>query len=63
MTDEIDAAALQVDAFTDNAKKRRKAVPMIPPRGTCYWCNRKLNDPNRRWCNAECRDTWEEENL
>lgn len=63
MIDEIDAAAINIDALTDDAIKRKKSVPMIAPRGSCYWCNKPLTDANRRWCDSYCRDTWEEENL
>lgn len=26
--------------------------------GECLWCGEALED-GRRWCNAECRDSWE----
>lgn len=28
------------------------------PTGECLWCGEPLEN-DRRWCDAECRDSWE----
>lgn len=31
------------------------------PNGYCHYCGAKLNNPEARWCDADCRDDWEKE--
>ena len=39
-------------------KSRRPAGPT--PTGACLWCEDDVDD-GIRWCNAGCRDDWEED--
>lgn len=59
MPDEIDAATDQAEAQLLKLIARRP-VPYTPfnASGICFNCGEKTG-PERRWCNARCRDTWE----
>lgn len=63
MADEIDLA----DEVTETMLKAqiaraRKQQQHIPATGHCLYCDAPLDDSKRRWCDADCRDDWEQEN-
>jgi hypothetical protein len=39
---------------------RKQEAPKVS--GTCLFCEEKIA-PERRWCDRECRDLWEMENV
>ena len=47
--------------------RSRKNTPEIQPIGRCLYCDEPFiaeddrDISKRRWCDAECRDAWEEE--
>lgn len=41
--------------------KDAKQDSRCKPDGYCHFCGEKLDNPEARWCNAECRDAWEKE--
>ena len=61
MSDEIDQANDQVamNEARSIAYARLEANKPIPERDNCLWCNMKTRN-GARWCNAECRDMWEQ---
>lgn len=61
MTDEIDRANDVADVLRSAALRQRKMVPSVVATGRCLNCHTDIKR-DRRWCNAECRDTWEKEN-
>lgn len=60
MPDDMDSAAEVAEIFRTAAISGRKPEPSIAATGRCLSCQHKVK-PGRRWCNAECRDTWENE--
>lgn len=59
MSDEIDLAQQKEQERRSDALKKRKA-PGPSGGGECLYCGDRL-PITRRWCNAEHRDLWEEE--
>lgn len=41
--------------------KGMKQDSRCKPDGYCHYCGEKLDNPEARWCDAECRDAWEKE--
>lgn len=59
MSDVIDRALNEVETGLAEALRQRK--PNGPKAvGFCLWCGEETPD-NLRWCNTDCRDTWEHE--
>lgn len=63
MPDEIDAATDQAEAELIKHIARRP-IPYQPMNASevCFSCGAQTG-PERRWCNARCRDTWESTRL
>lgn len=40
------------------AKHKPELKPDAVATGECLWCE-AIIQPNRRWCDADCRDSWE----
>lgn len=38
---------------------QRKPQTVLLAKGYCYNCNESLDDPERRFCDADCRDDWQ----
>ena len=57
MSDDIDRANDYAQILTDAALSVRKpSGPAVT--GYCLNCDKQVDAP-RRWCDADCRDTWE----
>lgn len=60
--DPIDEANARAENFREGLLKsgnwRKPTAPTAT--GECLYCTAPL-PPHRRWCNAECRDGWEED--
>jgi hypothetical protein len=62
MADDIDKANDQVQKTLDSTLRAMRKNSGEPPKtltGKCIWCEEPIRD-NRRWCSAECRDTYTE---
>lgn len=59
MSDAIDRTQEYIDTMTEAAIQNREKPAVIQGTGECWTCGEKQTDPSRRWCDAECRDTWE----
>ena len=57
--DEIDRTQKDLDFLSEIHKPNLKKE--AEPTGYCLFCGEKLTEPNRRWCDAHCRDGWEKE--
>lgn len=58
MADEADRANEQAERLLNAALNMRK--PEGPDAtGYCLWCGEPLTG-KRRWCDAKCRDAWED---
>ena len=58
MSDEIDIASVQEEAYRAAALNRRHAS--LPSVGQCYSCGAPV-EGSLRFCNADCRDDWEKD--
>ena len=56
MSDEIDMAAAQEEAYRAAALNRRHAS--LPAVGQCYSCGEPL-EGSLRFCDIDCRQDWE----
>lgn len=63
MSDIIDDANATADLHLHVALRNRKHDAIMPTAGVgfCLCCAADL-PPERRWCDAECRDAWQKEN-
>ena len=61
MSDIIDSANDQVALNEERSIKyaQLEASKPIPTSNTCYWCSSNTIE-GRRFCNASCRDMWQE---
>lgn len=64
MGDIIDEANATADLFLAAALSKQQrgakvAISGVP--GMCLCCGADLPEDDRRWCNSECRDLWEQE--
>ncbi|MDR3087856.1 MAG: hypothetical protein LBU45_07920 [Azoarcus sp.] len=59
MSDIADIAQRKIEmiAAADLAKRKPRGPEPI---GACHYCGEPLQ-PGRRWCDADCRDDWENE--
>lgn len=63
MADEIDLADEVTETMLKaQIERARKQQQYIPATGYCLYCDALLGDSKRRWCDADCRDDWEQEN-
>jgi hypothetical protein len=60
MADIIDEGNQTADFFLSLALLK-KQQHVIKATGECLYCSDEV-EPGRRWCNAECRDHWQQEN-
>lgn len=61
MADIIDDANAAAEVHLDAALRNYKQSPIIAhATGECLHCGKDL-PPERRWCDAICRDAWQEE--
>ena len=59
MADEVDVTQEQIEREIEIMRRAIAAMSEeTKPIGECLWCGETLDD-GRRWCNAECRDSWE----
>ncbi|MEW5782753.1 MAG: hypothetical protein ACOY6N_01420 [Pseudomonadota bacterium] len=57
MADDADRAQDRME--WEESLRRRMPLPQGPkPTGYCLWCESTL-PPDRRWCDADCRDHWQ----
>ena len=57
--DIVDRAQEELEAYEKfRSKRHRKEAEET---GYCLFCGEPL-PKGRRWCNADCRDSWEKEN-
>ena len=63
MADEADKANETAEVFLAAALRNYKHSPIIQPAGDggCMQCGADVT-PERRWCDATCRDLWQKEN-
>lgn len=63
MSDIIDDANDTADHFLAVALRNSKHTPIMPPfgDGSCMQCGAEIT-PERRWCDAKCRDEWQKGN-
>lgn len=64
MADEVDAANEVAALHLDIALRNYKQSPIMEasvatPQGFCLHCGADIPHP-RRWCNASCRDQWQD---
>ena len=59
--DVLDASdlATETEELLRQAALSRRLPEGPAPCGFCLWCEEPLPAP-RRWCDAECRDAWEQ---
>lgn len=58
MVDEIDRQIVRDEQFLEAVRSFR--YPEGPkPIGECLFCEEPIEETNRRWCDALCRDEWE----
>jgi hypothetical protein len=61
MADIADIADKAVEYnLLDSISQSRRATPNIPFKSSCYYCGKRVTI-DRRWCNAQCRDKWQDE--
>ena len=59
MADEVDVTQERIEREVEIMRRAIAAMSEeVKPIGECLWCGEAL-DNGRRWCNAECRDSWE----
>ena len=58
MSDEIDIASVQEEAYRAAALNRRYAS--LPSVGQCYSCGEPV-EGRLRFCDTDCRDDWEKD--
>ncbi|MGE0383686.1 MAG: hypothetical protein AB7Q97_03095 [Gammaproteobacteria bacterium] len=58
--DYIDQAQEQIEQALRDALAQRQSAPAVAATGRCLNCGEPL-EPQRRWCNAICRDEWARE--
>ena len=59
MADEVDVTQERIEREIEIMRQAIAAMgEEIKPIGECLWCGEVLDD-SRRWCNVECRDSWE----
>lgn len=56
--DIIDHATDIAEAERQRAISQRPRAPVIAATGSCLCCDHPL-PPERRWCDADCRDEWQ----
>ena len=61
MADILDQADIQVEYALKTALSKKKAERSKTYTGYCRLCEHPV-DPPKRWCDADCRDRWEQEN-
>lgn len=64
MPDIIDKGNETADFFLDKALQERKRIAKVAtPHGVgmCLNCGAEV-DGDRRWCDADCRDQWQQDN-
>lgn len=59
MADEIDRAQAREQQLREAALKHHRKLEAPSQGGECLWCGDKL-PITRRWCNADCRDAWQQ---
>jgi len=47
----------------DNLEHAHKDEVLAEFTGFCLYCEEPMSDPGRRWCDAQCRDDWQLENM
>lgn len=62
MADEVDVANDRAQAERDALAQVRKPEPVIFCTGRCLNCNARVGK-DRRWCDGDCRDAWEEDQI
>jgi hypothetical protein len=62
MSDEADLADIQQQGYLEMAIKAARGAPLdvSNPENVCWFCESETG-PEKRWCDAECRDNWERE--
>ncbi len=63
MSDETDLADeiinITLQAQIEQARRPHETASAT---GFCLFCGEPIAEPNRRWCDADCRNDWELEN-
>ena len=63
MSDEIDLADDIINTIlTAQIEHARKSPETILATGFCLFCGEPITESVRRWCDADCRDYWEQDN-
>lgn len=61
MANEADDASIQQQNLIDAAIKKTTAMPLDTTNRTgCCWDCGKPTGHLKRWCDAQCRDSWEQ---
>lgn len=58
MSDDVDVASMQEEAYLAAALNRRHAS--LPAIGQCYSCGESVSG-RLRFCDTDCRDDWEKD--
>lgn len=69
MADEVDVANDSVERALQQAIARVRTTPVLPPKGSCYFCEEPLEPfvqdgkPVHRklFCDRDCAEDWERE--
>lgn len=56
--DDVDATQVRYEVEEEARRKRVNTKPEVEATGECLWCFEQL-PINRRWCDADCRDSWQ----
>lgn len=58
MSDEVDRAQIETDRNLERAVRSRRPEGPVP-NGRCHFCDEIVHD-GARWCDADCRDAWQD---
>jgi len=69
MADEVDVANDSVERALEQALRAVRSTPVLPPKGTCYFCEEELEPVEeggkavhkKLFCDRDCADDWERE--
>lgn len=63
MADIIDQAQEQAEQMLALQQAQRRVTNVPKTTTHCLYCNALLTDPRHRWCDSDCRDDYETEQV
>lgn len=61
MADEVDRSQQDIEFLAQIVKPNLQKE--AEPTGYCLFCGEEITEPNRRWCDAYCRDNWQRQQI